>query len=703
VIDVEGAKDALDAFERRVVSEAPPAARIEACEAGRAVPSGARGFEILESALGLPHSARVVADLATCDDCLREFQDPLDRRYRYPFINCTACGPRFSIARAVPYDRERTTMSAFRMCGACEAEYHDPRSRRFHAQPNACAVCGPALHVFPAAGDDPLAVATRALREGAIVAVKGLGGFHLACDASNDRAVRRLRERKRRPENPFAVMFRDPAAARVTAEVGDAAERALLSARRPIVLLPLRDGHGFAPSVAPGLREVGAFLPYTPVQHALLADARAPLVMTSGNLTDEPIAAANEEALTRLRGVADLFLLHDRDVHMREDDSVARVIAGKARVIRRGRGFVPDAIPLGFEGPQVLAVGGDLKNALCLTTGDAAILSQHIGDLEHPESQDLFREVRGHLEALFDVRPTAVAHDLHPGYHSTAIARASSLPLVPVQHHHAHVASCLVENGRSHETVIGVAWDGTGHGTDGTSWGGEFLVGGLGASTRVGRIRPTPQPGSDAAARNPWRMALSHAREAGLEVPGIHPDERAVRAQLERDLNCPRTSSAGRLFDAVASLCGLRHEMSYEGQAAMELEAAAVSGGEPYAFDVLGGDVLELDPRPVVRAIVADLGRGESVSLVAARFHATMAAAIVRICRTIRDRTRLSTVALSGGCFQNGRLTEDASALLSRDGFEVLLHREVPAGDGGLALGQAAVAAWTLRTAPAAN
>jgi hydrogenase maturation protein HypF len=694
VIDAEGDPAALEALRGRLTDAPPPRARVERVEVEGVPVVGLPPFRIVRSQEQPALAARVPADLATCDACLAEMADPRDRRFGYPFINCTDCGPRYTIVRDVPYDRARTTMSAFTMCAPCAGEYEDPRSRRFHAQPNACPACGPHVWIEGGAGGDAIAAAVTALRRGALVAVKGLGGFHLACDARDASAVRALRERKRRSQKPFAVMFPDLAWVEREAVVEAAARESLRGPRRPIVLLPRRAGSALAPGVAPGLREVGAFLPYTPLHHALLLACEGPLVMTSGNLSEEPIAADNGDAVRRLAGLADVFVLHDRDIAMRADDSVVRVLLGRERVVRRARGHVPEAIALGFDGPPVLAVGADLSNALCLTTGEAAILSQHIGDLESYEAQRFWSEVRENLERLFQVRPTLVAHDLHPGYHSTAIARRLGLPTIAVQHHHAHVASCLTDNGRR-DRVIGVAWDGTGFGLDGTIWGGELLLADLGGFERVGRIRAVPMAGGDAAVREPWRMALSWLIEAGLPTERVaYPRQDAIAAMIRHGVGVVATSSAGRLFDAVASLVGLRHVTTYQGQAAMELEAVADDSDDAYPLDVLEGPPLEIDPRALMRSVVSDLDRGEPVGRISGRFHAALAATIAEACRRIRERSDVSTVALSGGCFQNRLLTEQAARRLGALGFEVLLHARVPCGDGGIALGQAAVAAW---------
>lgn len=701
VIDVEGRDADLDALERRIVEAPPPRSLVESLAKESPPFAGYAGFEIRESEGKASASARVSPDLATCAECLAELRDPEDRRYRYPFLNCTGCGPRYTIVRAVPYDRATTTMAAFPMCGPCAAEYADPLSRRFHAQPNACGVCGPRvwLHGEGSEGEAAIGRAVAALKEGAILAVKGLGGFHLACDARSEGAVGRLRERKRRGDKPFAVMFPDAGAVARKLSISSGELDALLGPRRPIVLLQNPGVSSLASGVAPGLKNIGVFLPNTPLHHLLLEAFGGPLVMTSGNLSEEPIAAGNEEALSRLAALADLFLLHDREIAMRADDSVVQVLLGKERVMRRARGHVPEAIDLGLpKGPEILAVGADLKNALALTSGGAAILSQHIGDMENLDAQIFFSEVRERLERLFQVRPSVVAHDLHPGYHSTALARKTGLPSIGVQHHHAHIASCLAENGRN-ERVIGVAWDGTGYGTDGTVWGGEILVADLAGFKRAGRIRPVALAGGDRAVREPWRMALAHLVDSGLDTARVtSPHRPVVEQMIRKGIGTVPTSSAGRLFDAVASLVKLRHVMTFEGQAAMELEAASkIDGEEPYPLPVTGDQLLEIDARPLIRAVVADLDAGTSAARVGGRFHLALAAAIEEACVRIRESTRLDTVALSGGCFQSRLLTELAVARLERAGFEVLLHARVPAGDGGIALGQAAVAGWLSR------
>ena len=706
MIDAEGEAPQLESLLDALYREAPTPARVEAVEVLWAEARGSDEFEIHESDSRPAQRPRLVPDLATCPACQAELFDREDRRYGYAFLNCTACGPRYSIAHDVPYDRARTSMEAFRQCQLCAAEYADPASRRFHAQPNACPKCGPQLRLEPGfahAGDprDALAATVAALRRGRIVALKGLGGFQLCCDARSEAAVARLRQRKRRPRKPLAVMFPDLEAVERTAHLDAVARESLLSPQAPIVLLALRAGAELACGIAPGLDEVGALLPYTPLHHQLLALHGEPLVMTSGNLADEPLAFRDDEARERLGAIADHLLLHDRGIETPVDDSLVRVVDGAPRLLRRARGFVPETIELGFEAPPLVAVGADLKNTLCLTVGGAAVLSQHIGDLEQLASQRFHAEVRAHLERLFQVRPEAVAHDLHPGYSGTALARASGLPCIGVQHHHAHVAACLVENGAS-GPAIGVAWDGTGYGLDGSVWGGEFLVADLAGFERHGRLRPVPLPGGAAAIREPWRMAASHLWASGLRPARFDaPQADSLAALLRGGANTPLTSSAGRLFDAAAALLGVCERQSHEGQAAAELEAlAAQHTGEapPYPFAVAPAEgLLELDPRPLWIGLLRDLERGTPRSAIARRFHASLAQGVADTCVRIREASGLDSVALTGGCFQNRLLGLDCRQRLEAAGFQVLTHSRVPAGDGGLALGQAAVAAWRSR------
>jgi len=701
VVDAEGEPEALDRL-RAALFEAPLPARVENVEetaAGATV--GGPGFGIRPSRVENRSTPRVPADLATCASCLRELFDPADRRFRYPFIACAECGPRYTAVLGTPYDRARTSYEPFPPCPACRAEYDDPASRRFHAQAIACPDCGPRVWADGDGSNDPVAAAVHALRAGGVVAVRGVGGVHLACDASDERAVGRLRAAKNRADKPFAVMFPGLEMLGRECVVDALALAALCGPESPIVLLPRRESTTLAPAVAPGLTEIGAFLPSWGLQHLLLAAYGAPLVMTSGNLSDEPIAVTNEEARARLGAWCDLLLLHDREIPGRADDSVVRVIAHAPRVFRRARGHAPGHFDLGFAAPDVCAVGADIRNTLCITRGREAFLSPHIGDLAGLDTQNAWAETRERMERLFHARPTAVAHDLHPGYHGTALALATGLPALAVQHHHAHVASCLVENGHP-GPVIGVAWDGTGYGTDGTVWGGEFLVADLARFERRARLRPVALAGGDAAVREGWRMAIAYLMDAGLDPARI--DARGA-GTVARMISCGTgtvpTSSMGRLFDAVAALVGLRGASTYEGQAALELEALAARDGEPYVLPVIrSGELLELDPRAMIRAVVADVDAGVGSAEISARFHAALSVALAAACRAIRDETGLRTVALTGGCFGNRRLTELAAQALGADGFEVLLHSRVPAGDGGLALGQAAVAARRISDVP---
>ncbi len=708
-IEIEGDARAVSGFPDLLRQESPPLSRINGIEVADVAPIGESGFRVIASSDQRAVRAIIPADSATCSACLRELVDPRNRRFRYPFVNCTDCGPRYTIVRETPYDRARTTMSVFALCSACRAEYEDPSDRRFHAEPNACPECGPRLEFARPGrpslfGNEALETAAASLRRGEIVAVKGLGGFHLAADATDDRAVALLRRRKHRPSKPFAVMALDMRTASRIVEIPAAAARSLESPARPIVLLPVKPGGPVAQGVAPGLSEIGVMLPYTPLHHLLLEEGPPLLLMTSGNLSEEPIARENAEALKKLSEVADAFLLHDREVHTRADDSVLRIVAGESQPVRRSRGYVPNAIALPFDSVPVLAVGGALKNTVCLTRGNEAFLSPHIGDLENPEATRFFEEVIAKLRRLLNVEPAAVAHDLHPDYFSTRWAAASGFALERVQHHHAHIASCLAEHGRT-GPAIGIAFDGTGCGPSGELWGGEILVADLLAFRRAGHLRPLRLAGGEAAIREPWRVAAAALLDAGegLDLlPGV--DSRrviGVRQLLERNVRAPAATGAGRWFDAVAALCGFSGSVTYEGQAASELEAlAGGSGGESFSFalvDTAGDATFEIDLRPAVRQIARALREGVRPPVISARFHETLARAVLASSRRARRQTGIATVALSGGCFQNRLLTERARELLELDGFEVLIHRRVPPNDGGLALGQAAVAGFRRR------
>jgi hydrogenase maturation protein HypF len=713
-IEVEGAPAAIEQFLARLEPDAPPLARIDRVQTTALPPDGARSFEIVASEAGGQRRALVSADSATCADCLRELADPADRRSGYPFINCTNCGPRFTIVRDVPYDRARTTMAGFTMCRECAAEYHDPRDRRFHAQPTCCPACGPALALLEAdgtpwsgpAGGDPVATAAALLRDGRVVAIKGLGGYHLAVDAGSDKAAAALRERKHREDKPFAVMTPSIAAARRLCEVSDAAAGLLSSPRRPIVLLPRQPDAPVAEAVAPGNRQLGVMLPYTPLHHLLLRAVGGPIVLTSGNVSDEPIAYRDADAFAALAGIADAFLTHDRAIHIRTDDSVVREFRGRETLVRRSRGYVPEPVPVRVRFPRpVLACGAELKNTFCLGQDDHAFISHHIGDLENAETLRSFTEGIEHFRRLFDIDPAVVAYDLHPEYLSTKYALdLDGADLEGVQHHHAHVASCLADNGED-GPVIGVAFDGTGYGTDGTIWGGEFLVAGLARFERAGHLAPVPMPGGAAAIRQPWRMTASYLTAAfpdgppsGLDVTRRNEHRWAdVVTLARRGINAPVTSSAGRLFDAVSALVGVRDVINYEGQAAVELEqladpaeagayqAGVEPGGPGEPFRVAGADL--------VRQAAGDLLRGTGRGIIAARFHNGVAQLIEQGCVLARERHGLSTVALSGGVFQNLTLLRQAVARLEARGFRVLVHSRVPCNDGGISLGQAVVAA----------
>ncbi len=715
--EIEGPAEHIRDFLAALERDAPPLARVERVSAQPMIPDGRPGFAIVASEMGGRRRALVSADSATCADCLRELADPADRRCGYAFINCTNCGPRFTIVRDVPYDRPLTTMAGFAMCAACAAEYHDPADRRFHAQPVCCPACGPTLALLTADGtqlsgpqdapDGPLAGAVAALAGGQVLAVKGLGGYHLAVDAASEKAAALLRGRKHREDKPFAVMVADLAGARALCEVDDLAASLLISPRHPIVLLPRRASTpgmaSVAPAVAPGNRQLGVMLPYTPLHHLLLRDFARPMVLTSGNVSDEPIAYRDEDALARLGGVADVFLTHDRPIHIRTDDSVVRPFRGRETVLRRSRGYVPEPLAVAARfGRPVLACGAELKNTFCLGREDRAFLSHHIGDLENYETLRSFTEGIGHFRRLFDVTPQIVAHDLHPDYLSTRHAlEQDDCVLAGVQHHHAHIASCLADNGEA-GPVIGVAFDGTGYGSDGAIWGGEFLLADLADAERAGHLAGVPMPGGAAAIRQPWRMAAAYLDAAfpaglpgGLDVMARNQEAWATVVTLgRRGMNSPLTSSAGRLFDAVAALLGLRDVINYEGQAAVELEQLALtSRQDPYQAAITDGRPFTVAGPDLVRAAAGDLLAGVPREVISARFHQGVATAIGAACGLLRERSGLRTVALSGGVFQNLLLLGTVVDLLEDMGFRVLTHSRVPPNDGGISLGQAVVAA----------
>ena len=707
IIEAEGGERAIARFLHVLQHDLPPLARIDQITMADMEPAGDQEFEIRHSEVLTGAFALVPPDIATCPACLKEILDPGDRRYGYPFTNCTNCGPRYTIIRNVPYDRESTTMSRFRMCARCQTEYDDPANRRFHAEPNACPDCGPSLELVsrgkPVAGA-PMSRVRALLTQGEIVAIKGLGGFHLACDAANDRAVALLRDRKRRSGKAFAVMVPDLHAAEQLCHVSAADRAFLLNPRRPIVIMPARVGAPVSEHVAPGTNTLGLMLPYTPLHHLLFAQAPGfeALVMTSGNLSEEPIVSTNDDAQSRLAALADHFLLHNRDIQIPADDSVVRTFEGRDYPVRRSRGYAPEPIDLGMPVAQILACGGELKNTICLTKDHYAILSQHIGDLENLETVEFFRQTLAHLRRFFAIQPVAAAHDLHPNYASTRFALdESGLQTIGVQHHHAHIASCMADNSVS-GAVIGVALDGTGFGTDGKIWGGEFLVCDYKQFTRHGHLSYIPLAGGDRAVREPWRSALAYLRAAlgsdalHLRLPLLDCIAPArlgfVNQMLDRQIQTMDTSSCGRLFDAVASILGIRHEVTYEGQAAVELEAIASAAEGSYPFTFSGDEPFQIDLRGMIEAIVQDFLRGAPAADVSGRFHRTLAHVVRDACFRIRERDNLSRVCLSGGSFQNLRLLRLSIEGLKSNGFEVFVHRRVPANDGGLALGQAVIA-----------
>ena len=713
---VNGPQMQLDAFLGEIQGNPPPLAKIDSIDVQSLAPDTFVDFQILESAAEEGGFIPISPDISICPDCLRELFDPADRRYRYPFINCTNCGPRFTIIKDIPYDRPLTTMDGFKLCARCEHEYRDPSDRRFHAQPVACADCGPqvwfeARGESKTTGEEAIQTTRRWLKQGKIVAIKGLGGFHLACDATNPSAIDELRRRKHRSEKSFALMVFDASIAAQYCRISPA-ERALLESKeKPIVILERKPDCPLPAQIAPDLRTLGVMLPYTPLHYLLLEPEEGyqqAWIMTSGNLSEEPIAYANSTALSELGEIADGFLLNDRDIQMRVDDSVLAEYRGAGYFFRRSRGFAPNPIRCAQPLREVLAVGAELKNTFCLTKGSYAFLSHHIGDLENTETLHAFESGIPHYEHIFKVDPIAIARDLHPDYLSSryAINRAQSqnLPLIEVQHHHAHLAACLADNGwQQSEPVIGAIFDGTGLGTDGKIWGGEFLVGDYAGYFRPYHLAYYPLPGGDAAVRQPKRLAAAYLRQAGIlwdeSLPPFQamdePEQSVLLAQLEKGINTPFTSSMGRLFDAAASLIGLRHVIHYEAQAAIELEnCAEPSASGDYAFDVRG-DVI--DPAPLLAALAKDVKNQVPADVLAARFHRSVAGMVLQVCRLLRTQTGTSTVALSGGVWQNMLLLRQTGSMLKEDGFSVLTHRQTPPNDGCIALGQAMIANQQLK------
>jgi hydrogenase maturation protein HypF len=715
-IEVEGRKEVIEQFRLELQAEAPPLAHIEDIAISYHPSIGYDSFEIRSSIAEAGKYQLISPDVATCQACLNEILDPSDRRYRYPFTNCTNCGPRFTIIEDMPYDRPKTTMRYFNMCPRCQAEYGNPLDRRFHAQPNACPICGPHVELLDALGNalsctDPVASASRHLREGAIVAIKGLGGFLLACDATSQAAVTTLRQRKRRLSKPFAIMLTDIEQLKKHCDWSADESKLLSSPQSPIVLLRWKEDSFVSREVAPNLHYLGVMLPYTPLHHVLLRDSGLPLVMTSGNISEEPIAKDNDEAIRRLCGIADYFLVHNRDIYSRYDDSVAMVERGTTQLIRRARGYAPHPIILPFKAKQVLGCGAQEKNSFCLTRDNYAFLSQHIGDMENLETLEHFDSTINLYKRLFRIEPDRIAHDLHPDYLATRYAHElvakSGLRVVPVQHHHAHIASCMADNGLDGRQVIGVAFDGTGMGTDGHIWGGEFLIADYRTFARKGHLEYLPLPGGDAAIRKPYRTAIGYilsllgksALDRGLAfMPRVGELEvEIIRRQIEKGINSPLTSSVGRLFDAVSALIGIRGEINYEGQAAIELEMVAYGGDNSGTFSYYivedeGIRILRLGN--LLSAIIDDLEHGTSRMDISMKFHNTLARMTTEMCQIIATENGIQQVVLSGGVFQNRLLLRKTVHLLEKSGFEVYTHRQAPSNDGGISLGQAAIASF---------
>jgi hydrogenase maturation protein HypF len=708
-IEIEGAKTKIDEFYFRLRSEAPVLSQITDSNITEIESTGDNNFIIKQSKKDSFPTTLISPDIATCDDCLRELLDPDDRRYRYPFINCTNCGPRYTIVENIPYDRPKTSMKIFPMCEECLEEYNDPANRRFHAQPNACPVCGPQLMLYDRKGkidiEDPLREVVNLLRNGYIVAIRGIGGFHLAVDAYNNEAILELRKRKGRAEKPFALMAPDLESIKKFCLITEDEEKLLTEYTRPIVLLRKKPGCDLAESIAPDNNFLGFMLAYSPLHHLLLRDNFDALVMTSGNYSEEPIAISNDEAIRRLKPLADYFLLHDREILQRCDDSITRFQHNKARIIRRSRGYVPR--PVFLKKPlskKILAVGAELKNTIALSRGNTVFLSQHIGDLDNPSAYTFFEDSIEHLKSILEIEPELIACDLHPEYLSTKWAKKQNrLPVVEIQHHHAHLVSVMVENGVTDKT-IGIIYDGTGYGTDGTIWGGEILVGDAAGYERPFHLETVPMPGGTTAIQNPWRMAVSYLYKVyrseflNLDLPFLREidirDIDIVIQMLEKDINSPLTSSCGRLFDAVSAILGIRNTINFEAQAAIELEMMINEECDDYyenaVSDLLSGE--SINTTPPIMAVVDDIIKGEDVGVISAKFHRTLAEISVKAAKSIREKYKIDIIGLSGGVFQNHYFFNFLYERLNSEGFNVISHRQVPTNDGGIVLGQAIIA-----------
>jgi hydrogenase maturation protein HypF len=711
-IEVEGEAKDIERFLHELHEQAPPLSHIEDIKVTAGAPENYDKFEIRPSIAEKGKYQLVSPDIATCPDCLREIFDPKDRRYRYPFTNCTNCGPRFTIIKDIPYDRPNTTMKSFRMCPECRKEYDNPLNRRFHAQPNACPACGPQLELLDARGnpvtcEDIIGKASQLLKDGKIIAVKGLGGFLLACDATSETAVNRLRQRKNRPAKPLAVMVADLDEAKRHCKVNEEEAKLLTSPGSPIVLMKWKPESDISKVVAPDLKYLGVMLPYTPLHHLLLRETGLPLVMTSGNLSEEPIAKDNDEALRRLQNIADYFLVHNRDIYARYDDSVMIVEKDMPRFTRRARGYAPYPIRLPFKSKQIQGCGAEEKNTFCLTRDNYAFVSQHIGDMENMETLEHYVNTIAMYKKLFRIEPEIIAHDMHPEYlptkYAKELAEKEKIKLVPVQHHHAHIVSCLADNGIE-GPVIGVSFDGTGYGTDGHIWGGEFMVADYKKFNRVAHLEYLPLPGGALAIKKPYRTAIGYLMSLGIDIDRNIPifkqieegELEIIRNQVEKKVNAPLTSSMGRLFDAVSALIGVRGIIEYEAQAAIDLEMLADDAqGETgyYPFLIIehdGTDIIKI--HDLLTAIIKDLHSDTTKAVIAARFHNTIAQMILKVCRDISAKTGINKVALSGGVFQNRLLLRIAIALLESKAFEVYTHRQVPCNDGGISLGQVVIA-----------
>jgi len=716
-IEVEGEKNTLEQFLTELQEQAPPLARIESITTTFHPSAGYNKFEIHHSIAQEGKYQLVSPDIATCHDCLEEVFNPDNRRYRYPFTNCTNCGPRFTIIEDIPYDRPKTTMRSFQMCPHCQKEYDDPLDRRFHAQPNACPQCGPKLSLMDNSGNlvncpDVITTTCQLLKAGRIIAIKGLGGFLLACDATNEVALKTLRQRKRRPFKPLAIMVANIQEAEKHCHISEEEKKLLLSPESPIILLPWKHDSPVSPLVAPNLKYLGVMLPYTPLHHLLLKEARLPLVMTSGNLSEEPIAKDNEEALRRLSQIADYFLIHNRDIYARYDDSVALVEKNTSQIVRRARGYAPYPVRLPFKTKQILACGAELKNTFCLTKDEYAFVSQHIGDMENLETLEHFINTIALYKKLFRIEPKTIAHDLHPEYLPTKYAQelaaeSNDIQLISVQHHHAHIVSCMIDNNLS-APVIGVAFDGTGYGSDGHIWGGEFLIADYKHFERLGHLEYLPLPGGTVAIERPYRIAVGYiatllgrnALNSDLsflkDVDNLEIE--LILRQIDTRLNSPLNSSMGRLFDAVSALLGIQGKIDYEGQAAVELEMATYDSNNEHSTNSYPHSIVEKDGvniiplREIISGIIEDLTKGVPVSDISLKFHNTVAQVVNQMCQAIRKKTGISRIVLSGGVFQNRLLLRKVIRCLEDTGFSVFVHKQVPCNDGGISLGQAVIA-----------